>query len=256
MTARIIATILVNRAGAMVKGKRFMSDRVVGVPVQAARVYASVRELDEICLLFVDVTADGVGPDLGIVAAVAKECFVPLTIGGGIHSVDTAAQLIACGADKVVLGTAAFQNPPIITDIAARFGSQAVVVSVDARSSIQTEAKVILHSGKLPTFISAHAFAAEVVNRGAGEILLQSVDQDGTLSGYDVGLLKQVRPHVDVPIILSGGCSGASDMAVALREGADAVAAGALWSFRDATPNQVKRELAKAGFAVRLQEAA
>jgi cyclase len=135
MTARIIATILVNRAGAAVKGKRFASDRVVGVPVQMARVMAGVREIDELALLFVDATADGVCPDLGVVAAVAKETFIPLTVGGGIHSVEMAQQLIALGADKVVLGTAAFQNPPLITDIAARFGSQAVVVSVDARLS-------------------------------------------------------------------------------------------------------------------------
>ena len=239
--ARIIPTVLV-RDGQVVKGRRFAADRVVGVPVQTARVYAS-REVDELVVLDVRATAQGRTIDPQLVQAISESLYVPLTVGGGIRSVDDAARLFHAGADKVVIGAGAYEVSGLISDLAQTFGSQAVVVSVDV---VDRE----VWTGERMT--DAGEYASSLVGQGAGEVLLQSIFRDGTMEGYDLATLRRVRRAIpNTPIIISGGCRDYADMGVALLAGADAVAAGALWTFTDSRPADARAYLADRGFPMR-----
>lgn len=230
---RIIPTVLV-RDGHVVKGERFAADDVRGNPVETVRVH-SLREVDEVVVVDVRATDQDRTIDAHLVRAISESLFVPLTVGGGIRSVDDAKRLFHAGADKVVIGAAA-ESIGLIADLAATFGSQAVVVSVDAPDGDEW---------------FAADYAVWLVDQGAGEILLQSIDRDGTLSGYDLALIERVAASVGVPVIASGGCSGYEDMADALRAGASAVAAGALWTRTGSTPAGARAYLADRGFPMR-----
>lgn len=236
---RLIPTMLY-RDGTLVKGQRFNSWRRVGGAVEAMRVY-SMRKVDELCFLNVDARE----PDTRIVHDLTDACFLPLSVGGGVRTIEHVRDLLRAGADKVVVGTAAVETPELITRAAERFGSQAVVVSVDHKDGV-----VWTHSGKQRTDLPVAEWCAEAARRGAGEILLQSIDRDGTMQGYDLETLRAV--DVGIPVVASGGAGSAQDMCDALEAGASAVAAGALFHFTHVTPMDLKRYMADKGYPMRM----
>lgn len=234
---RVIATLLVNRDRLLVKGRSFAADRVIGDPIQYARVMANTREVDELVVLDVHATVDGREPPYDLIAQFAETCRVPLAYGGGVSNADVAARVIGTGADRVVLG----RRYDLAVPISRRLGAQAVVASIDA------ERFYVQRWGWLPvTDVARH-----IERSGAGEILLQSVLADGTLGGYDIVAIAAVAQVVSIPVIASGGCSGPADAVAAVRAGASAVAAGALFAFTDTTPLDVKNALS-AGYPVRI----
>jgi len=244
LAVRIIPTILVN-GWKQVKGERFKSWRIVGLAKQAALIHAT-RGVDELCILDVRATAEGRGPDLRMIEELSKECFSPLAIGGGVISIDDVRALLLAGADKVVIGT----HVPAAAYLSAReFGSQAIVASVDV-----TRGKVAWGCGNLVSAFEPDYYARYCEHEGAGEILLQSIDRDGTMEGYDIELIRSVCDSVDIPVIASGGCKSYEDMYNAIQAGASAVAAGALFQFTDSTPQGAAEYLHSKGVEVRLRE--
>lgn len=216
LAKRIIPTLLV-RGRTLVKGERFDSWRSIGHAAQAARVHA-MRGVDELCILDIAATKEGRGPDLDMVRELSAACFIPITVGGGVRSVEDVDALLRAGADKVCIGAAAAR--PLIESASGRFGRQAIVVSLDVRGSA----------------FMAQMAAQDFEDWGAGEILLQSVDRDGTLVGYDLDLIRSVSSAVNIPVIASGGCGSYAHMLEAFKAGADACAAGAMFAFTDQTP--------------------
>lgn len=247
LKTRIIPTLLC-RGRELVKGERFNSWRRVGTVMQAARVH-QMRGVDELLLLDIDATVSGRGPDFDLIRDLTDECFMPITIGGGVRCVEDIQELLAAGADKVALNTTAFENPPLILEASRRFGAQAIVVSIDHAQ----DGTVAIKSGTKPTSRDAVGWAIGAAYCGAGEIILSSIDRDGTMTGYDRTLIEKVSSAVSIPVIASGGCAGYADMAAILESTeAHAVAAGALFQFTDATPRGAAEYLADKGFAVRL----
>ncbi len=242
---RIIPTILC-RGRELVKGRRFVNDRRVGVAAQAVRIHA-MRGVDEVVLLDIEATREGRGPDLALVEELAEVLFAPLAVGGGIRRIEDVRALLRAGADKVVLGTASVEDPQIVTEVASLVGCQAVVVAVDVAGR-----QVHSHCGARRWLFDAVEWCRAMEQNGAGEILLQSIERDGTMQGYDLDLIRAVAPQLGVPVIASGGCAGYDDMREALAAGASAVAAGALFQFTDCTPKGAARYLASRGVEVRL----
>ncbi len=242
--------------GRVVKGVNFVALRDAGDPVEQARAYDAAGA-DE--LMFLDITAsqEGRGAILDVVARTADVCFMPLSVGGGIRSVEDARALLLAGADKISVNTAAVEDPDLVSRCADAFGSQAVVAAVDARSVPGGGWRVFTYGGRRDTGLDAADWAAEVVRRGAGEILLTSMDRDGVRSGYDLGLLRAVTNAVKVPVIASGGAGGGRHMVEAVTEGgADAVLAASIFHFGDVSIGEVKAAMAEAGVAVRAPEPA
>lgn len=243
---RIIPTILC-RGRQQVKGKQFDSWRSVGLAAQAVRVHQS-RQVDEVCLLDVGATGDGRGPDLSLVEELADVLFAPLAVGGGVRSVNDVRALLNAGADKVVIGTMAFAAvPDVVKQVSEVVGRQAVVVAIDVK-----QGEVHTHCGRHRTRMEPVAYASMVATSGAGEILLTSIDREGTMNGYDLKLIGQVARAVDIPVIAHGGCRDYADMVDAIHAGASAVAAGALFQFTDCTPKAAARALSNYGIEVRL----
>lgn len=240
LASRVIPVVLIDGVE-MVKGKAFSSWRHVGSPVQALRIFKA-RKIDELLLLDVKATNDGRPPDFDLVAQLADDLDIPLTVGGGIRSLDDVKRLLRSGADKVAIGT----HLELVPAIAGTFGSQAVVASVDYRGS-----GCYTRSGSLPTGFDALATAKRLSNDGVGEVLLHSIERDGTMQGYDIETIRSVSNAVNVPVIACGGCSGYEDMAKAFDAGAAAVAAGALFQFTQATPRGACQYLKSKGFHVR-----
>jgi cyclase len=241
--------------GRVVKGVQFVSLRDAGDPVEQARAYDAAGA-DE--LMFLDITAshEGRGAILDVVARTADVCFMPVAVGGGIRAVDDARRLLLAGADKISINTAAVENRDLITGCADAFGSQATVVAIDARA-VPGGWEVFTYGGRKATGLNAVAYAEEAVARGAGEILLTSMDRDGAKAGYDLALLKAVTSAVGVPVIASGGAGNAQHMAEAVtRGGADAVLAASIFHFGEVSVAEVKRTMAAAGIPVRLTEVA
>jgi cyclase len=248
--------------GRVVKGVRFVSLRDAGDPVEQASAYDAAGA-DE--LMFLDITAshEGRGAILEVVARTADVCFMPLSVGGGIRTVDDARRLLRAGADKVSINTAAVENPDLVSACADAFGAQAVVVAIDAkRRSIPGPDgatagwQVFTYGGRTSTGLDVVDYAIAQAARGAGEILLTSMDQDGARSGYDVALLKAVTSAVGVPVIASGGAGSAAHMIDAVKQGgADAVLAASIFHFGEMSLGQVKREMAAAGIPMRLADA-
>jgi imidazole glycerol-phosphate synthase subunit HisF len=245
LAKRIIPTMLV-RGRTLVKGKQFAGDRSIGHALQAAQVHAR-RGVDELCILDIAATAEGRGPDLDLVRELSDGCFVPITVGGGVRSLGDIDALLRAGADKVCIGAAAWEVGGFVDQAAARFGSQAVVVSIDVRAGTVTT-----RCGTVDRALSPSDTAGCMAGMGAGEILLQSIDRDGMLIGYDLDLIREVSAAVSIPVIASGGCGGYADMLRAFKVGADACAAGALFAFTDATPRGAARYLQDHGIPVRL----
>lgn len=248
---RVMPTLLFKDLG-LVKGVRFDSWRRVGSAMQTIKVY-NMREVDELVFLDITATRDGRRPDFETVDELADECFMPLTAGGGVRTVEDVRRLLQVGADKVCINTAAVEKPALITEIAERFGSQCVVVSIDARRHPDGRDEAFTYSGTVGTGCDAVALAKEAERLGAGEILLTSIDRDGTMTGYDVEMTRRVSEAVSIPVIASGGAGSYAHMAEVLREGrASAVAAASIFHFTEQTPVEAKRYLLAQGFPVRL----
>lgn len=243
---RVIPTILC-RGRTLVKGQRFDSWRSVGVAAQAVRIHQA-RGVDEVCLLDIGATPEGRGPDLGLVEELSEILFAPLSVGGGVRSVQDVRALLRAGADKVVIGTGACEVPHLIRDCADAVGSQAIVVTED----VGYGDTVMTRCGKTGYSHSPVTFAKSAERAGAGEILLTSIDREGTMEGYDLDLIRRVAGAVSIPVIAHGGCSGYADMAAAIAAGASAVAAGALFQFTDATPRAAAQYLAEHGIEARV----
>lgn len=253
LAVRVIPCLDVD-AGRVVKGVNFTDLRDAGDPVALARRY-DLEGADE--LVFLDITASSGDRQTtyDVVRRTADEVFIPLTVGGGVRSEDDVDRLLRAGADKVSLSTAAVARPDLVNEAAMRFGAQCVVLSMDTRRCGPATAsgfEVTTHGGRQGTGIDAVAWAREATDRGAGEILLNSMDADGTRRGFDVALIEIIRAAVDVPIIASGGAGAPEDFVLAVRAGADAVLAASVFHFGTLTIGQVKVALTEAGIDVRL----
>lgn len=241
LAKRVVVTMLC-RGRTLVKGRGFAGDRSVGHVMQAAKIHAA-RQVDELCILDISATSEGRGPDLEMVRALSADCFIPITVGGGIRTLSAIRDVLKAGADKVCIGRAWEDDAGLVRAAAARFGRQAIVVSLDSCRPALYARGIFVHP----------AIAADwAADEGAGEILLQSKPRDGTMEGYDLDLIREVSNAVSIPVIASGGCSGYEDMLAAIKAGADAVAAGALFQFTDCTPKGASKYLKQHGVEVRL----
>ena len=265
MLATRIIPCLDIKDGRIVKGVQFVNLRDAGDPIQVAKHYAE-KGADELC--FLDITASAQKRSIvsKLVSQVANEIFIPFTVGGGLRTLEDIDHILHSGADKISLNTAAFQNPRLITEAANRFGSQCVVSAIDARrhppetphlemppkTNTNLQFEVYLHGGRTPTGKDTVAWAKEVADRGAGEILLTSMDRDGTGKGYDLELIKAVRQAVPLPVIASGGVGKLEHLVDAVKIGlADAVLAASIFHFGDYTIEQAKEMMLKHNLAVR-----
>lgn len=250
LKVRVIPTLLYKDFG-LVKGIQFDSRRAVGSPMQALKVY-ELRGVDELVLSDVTATLQHRSPDLELIDELADECFMPMTVGGGVGSVEDVRRLLQVGADKVGIGTAAIETPDIIDASARSFGAQCVVVAIDTRRHDGTTT-VWTRSGTEPTGRDPVAVAREVEDRGAGEIILTSIDRDGTMTGYDIDTISKVAAAVSIPVVASGGASSYADMLEAVRDGgASAVAAASIYHFTQQTPMEAKLYLREHGIPVRI----
>lgn len=252
LTKRVIPCFDVDR-GRVVKGISFVQLRDAGDPVELAQLYD--REgADELVFLDITASAEERETTYEMVAKTADQVFIPFTVGGGVRTVDDMRRLLELGADKVSINTAAVQQPKLIDDGARRFGSQCIVVAIDARrvSDVEPRWEVYIHGGRTPTGRDAVAWAREAVERGAGELLVTSMDADGHQRGYDIDLLRAITSSVTVPVIASGGAGHPDHMAEALTSGgADAVLAASIFHFGTYSIRQVKEALAARGIPVR-----
>ncbi|MEO0713661.1 MAG: imidazole glycerol phosphate synthase subunit HisF [Pseudomonadota bacterium] len=250
LKTRIIPCLDV-KDGRTVKGVNFVDLRDAGDPVALAKAY-SEQGADELCFLDITASHEGRGTMLDIVTRTAEQCFMPLTVGGGVRSADDMVALLRAGADKVAINSAAVADPDLITRCAAKAGRQCVVVAIDARADGNGGYEVFTHGGRRGTGIDAVAYAKDAAQRGAGEILLTSMDRDGTKAGYDLPMLKAVCDAVRVPVVASGGAGGVDDLAPAVLEaGASAVLAASIFHFGEATLAEARSALGEAGAPVR-----
>jgi len=255
VAVRVIPCLDVD-AGRVVKGVRFTGLRDAGDPVERAAVYAG-QGADEITFLDVSATVEGRGTTEDVVRRTAETVFVPLTVGGGIRSTGDVDALLRAGADKVAVNSAAIARPELIAEIAARFGNQVLVLALDVRRALPggpataSGFEVTTHGGRRGTGIDAVGWAVRGVELGAGELLLNSIDADGTRRGFDLDLTSRVRAAVGVPLIASGGLGSPADAAPAVEAGADAVLAASVFHFGQATVGDVKAALRAAGHPVR-----
>ncbi|MEL6473680.1 MAG: imidazole glycerol phosphate synthase subunit HisF [Pseudomonadota bacterium] len=250
LKTRIIPCLDV-KDGRTVKGVNFVDLRDAGDPVALAKAY-SEQGADELCFLDITASHEGRGTMLDIVTRTAEQCFMPLTVGGGVRSADDMVALLRAGADKVAINSAAVADPDLITRCAAKAGRQCVVVAIDARADGHGGYEVFTHGGRRGTGIDAVAYAKDAAQRGAGEILLTSMDRDGTKAGYDLPMLRAVCDAVRVPVVASGGAGGVDDLAPAVLEaGASAVLAASIFHFGEATLAEARSALGEAGAPVR-----
>jgi len=256
LAKRIIPCLDVDR-GRVVKGIKFIGLRDAGDPVEIARRY-NEQGADE--LTFLDITASSEERDLilHVVEEVAAQVFIPLTVGGGVRKVEDVRRLLNAGADKVSINTAAVQNPQLVADVAGRYGAQCIVVAIDAKqtkpaASLGIRWEVFTHGGRRPAGLDAVGWARKMQTLGAGEILLTSMDRDGTREGFDLALTRAVAEAVDVPVIASGGVGKLDHLAEGVLEGrADAVLAASIFHFGEFTVREAKEYMAKRGIEVRL----
>jgi len=250
LAKRIVPCLDVER-GRVVKGVRFVELRDAGDPVECAMRY-DAEGADELVLLDITASSDARPILIDVVRRVAEAVFLPFTVGGGVRSVEDADQLLRAGADKVAVNSAAVADPALLDRLALRFGSQAVVLAIDARRTGQVF-EVYVHGGRKPTGLDAVSWAREGASRGAGEILLTSMDRDGTKDGFDLELTRAVADAVSVPVVASGGCGRVEHMAAALGAGGAAAAlAASVFHFGELRVPEVKRALHALGVEVRL----
>lgn len=254
LAVRVIPCLDVDR-GRVVKGVNFTNLRDAGDPVELARAY-DAEGADELTFLDISASHEGRATTLDVVSRTAEQVFIPLTVGGGVSSVDDVDQLLRAGADKVAVNTAAIRRPELIAEIADRFGNQVLVLSVDARRVVDGPAtdsgfEVTTHGGRQSAGVDAIEWAARVAELGAGEILLNSMDADGTEAGFDTELISLVRREVGIPVIASGGAGATDHFAPAVDAGADAVLAASVFHFGTLRIGEVKQALAASGHPVR-----
>ena len=250
MTVRVrVIPCLDVRDGRVVKGVNFVDLKDAGDPVEQARAYDAAGA-DELCFLDISASHEGRGTLLDMVRRTAEVCFMPLTVGGGVRTVEDARALLLAGADKVAVNSAAVSRPEVVADIAERFGSQCCVASVDARRSGDGW-EVFTHGGRRATGIDAVAFAQQVASLGAGEILLTSMDRDGTRQGYDLELLRAASRPVRIPVIASGGAGNLEHLADGLAAGAHGVLAASIFHFQGCSLPEARAFLRERGIPVR-----
>lgn len=249
LKVRVIPTLLYKSVG-LVKGIGFNSWRRVDTVLPAIKVY-NMREVDELILMDIEATKEGKDPDYTSIRDFSRECFVPFCVGGGITSMEHIRQLLRAGADKVSINSAAYDNPKLITEGAKLFGSQCIVAGIDCRR-IDGEYRCFSQNGQKDTGYLLKDWAKEVVEAGAGEILLTSIERDGTMQGYDVDMVKLVTKLVSVPVIASGGAGSYEHMLDVVKEGgASAAAAASIFHFTEQTPKEAKEYLGERGIPVR-----
>ena len=237
--------------GRVVKGVNFVNLRDAGDPVEVARRY-DAQGADEIAFLDIRASVETRGLLYDMIGAVADEVFIPLTVGGGVNSIDDIRALLNAGADKVSINTAGVRNPELFRQASDRFGAQCVVAAIDAKKCAVDQWQVWIHGGRTPTGIDAVQWARDVVAQGAGEILLTSMDRDGARSGFDLGLTRAVADAVDVPVIASGGVGTLNDLVEGVTlGGADAVLAASIFHYGEFTIGQAKAAMKSAGIEVR-----
>jgi len=252
MLAKRIIPCLDVHAGRVVKGVKFVELRDAGDPVEIAKRYDEAGA-DEVTFLDITASSDARDTIVEVIARVADQVFIPLTVGGGVRAVEDVRKLLNAGADKVSINTAAVENPDLVEDAARRFGSQAIVVAIDARASAAGKWEVYTHGGRKARGLDAVEWARTMARRGAGEILLTSMDRDGTKSGFDLGLTRAVSDAVGVPVIASGGVGTLEHLAEGIEQGrADAVLAASVFHFGEFTIGEAKRFLASRGIEMRL----
>ena len=255
LKTRIIPCLDV-KDGRVVKGVQFLELRDAGDPVEAAKAYDAAGA-DELCFLDITASHEARGTLLDMVSRTAEACFMPLTVGGGVRAVADVRALLLAGADKVAINTAAVKDPDLVARAAEKFGNQCIVVAIDAKRVSAPGApaawEIFTHGGRTPTGLDAIAFARTVAAKGAGELLVTSMDRDGTRSGYDLALTRAITDAVPVPVIASGGVGGLDDLVAGVAEGrASAVLAASIFHFGQHTVAEAKAHMAAAGLAMRL----
>ncbi|HCE07005.1 MAG TPA: imidazole glycerol phosphate synthase subunit HisF [Oxalobacteraceae bacterium] len=251
LAKRIIPCLDVT-AGRVVKGINFVELRDAGDPVEIARRYDE-QGADEITFLDITATSDQRDLILHIIEAVASQVFIPLTVGGGVRSVDDVRRLLNAGADKISINTSAVTNPQLVFDASQKYGSQCIVVAIDAKKTGDNKWEVFTHGGRKPTGLDVIEWAQEMERLGVGEILLTSMDRDGTKVGFDLDLTRAVSDAINVPVIASGGVGGLQDLADGIKRGhADAVLAASIFHYGQHTVQEAKRFMAAQGIPMRL----
>jgi len=254
LSVRIIPCLDVSD-GRVVKGVNFTNLVDAGDPVEMASLY-NIEGADELTFLDISASSSNRETTLDVVRKTAEQVFIPLTVGGGIRTVEDVDRLLRAGADKVSINTAALARPELISEIADRFGSQVLVISIDARRArSESGFEVTTHGGRQSAGVDALAWVEQACELGAGEILLNSMDSDGTRAGYDIGMIKAVRAISRVPLIASGGAGALEDFAHALDAGADALLAASVFHFGVHRINDVKKYLSEQGYCVRMPSA-
>ena len=250
-TVRLIPCLDV-KDGRVVKGVNFVELRDAGDPVEAAKAYDAAGA-DELCFLDITASSDNRGTLLDVVRRTAEACFMPLTVGGGVRTTDDIRKLLLAGADKVSINTAAVKNRGFVREGAEKFGSQCIVVAIDAKQAAPGQWQIFTHGGREPTGIDAMAFAEEVAALGAGELLVTSMDRDGTGKGFDIALIRAITGKVRVPVIASGGVGTLDHLVEGVRDGhASAVLAASIFHFGQFTISQAKNHMAERGIPMRL----
>lgn len=251
LAKRIIPCLDVT-AGRVVKGVNFLELRDAGDPVEIARRY-DAQGADEITFLDITATSDGRDLILHIIESVASQVFIPLTVGGGVRSVEDVRRLLNAGADKISINSSAISNPQLVADASSKYGSQCIVVAIDAKKSADGRWEVFTHGGRKATGLDAVEWAKKMESLGAGEILLTSMDRDGTKSGFDLPLTRAVSDAISIPVIASGGVGGLQDLADGIKQGhADAVLAASIFHYGEHTVPEAKRFMADQGIPMRL----
>lgn len=247
---RIIPTLLFDRFG-LVKGKNYVNDRRIGTALPAVKVYNN-RDVDELVMVDIGATKAGRLVDINVVRELANNCFVPLTIGGGVKSIADFRSLLSSGADKVVVNSAIYDNPDLVNNSAKTFGAQCVVASIDIkRVGDNGSYKCFRYSGAEATEKDPVSWALEMEDRGAGEILLGNIVKDGTMTGYDIDIIQEITSRLSIPLIASGGAGEYEDFVSAVNAGASAVAAASIFHFTQQTPMGAKNYLLKQGYPMR-----
>lgn len=230
MRIRVIPCLLIHKGG-LVKSVKFKDYKYVGDPINAVKIF-NEKEVDEIALLDISATLENRAPLLSQITEIASEAFMPLSYGGGITTLEQIKDIFYAGVEKVILNTSAFKNPKLISEAARLFGNQSVVVSMDVKNALLRGSRVYIENGKTNTGLTPIQYAKMMQDAGAGEIILNSIDRDGTFNGYDYKLISEVSKAIEIPLVVLGGAANTMDFKKAIQSGASAVAAGSMFVFQ------------------------